>query len=247
MGRAKGAVNYQNKVLIPIISQMLPNSSLGWQAVAIAYHEKSKESAVHDGEAVKTHWVKKLCNGMKKPTGKTGENGDRIHECIEIERRIMEKTHSGMLGLGPVEVDDDEDDYSSAPELPPLTETPVQRSPRHGLNSGDGHQHNTSPSPPTQPAAAAASTTAAAAASTTAAAASTTVARTTVTKSTKSKNSTNKIKERVSIAGAIVKLLGNMGGDEEMTEEMAEEMAEVLREEAEVEAAYQKEFWGEKS
>jgi hypothetical protein len=87
MGRAKGAVNYQNPVLINIISQILLNSSLGWQAVVIAYHEKSKESAVRDGEAVKTHWVKKLCNGMKKPTGKTGENGDRIHECIEIERR----------------------------------------------------------------------------------------------------------------------------------------------------------------
>ena len=39
MGRAKGAVNYQNKVLIPIISQLLPNSSLGWQAVAIEYQK----------------------------------------------------------------------------------------------------------------------------------------------------------------------------------------------------------------
>ena len=37
------------------------------------------------------------------------------------------------------------------------------------------------------------------------------------------------------------------GGKLPAQEEMTEEMAEVLREEAEIEAAYQKEFWGEKS
>ncbi len=36
---------------------------------------------------------------MKKPTGRTGENNDRIHRCILIEKKIMKKTHSGILGL----------------------------------------------------------------------------------------------------------------------------------------------------
>jgi hypothetical protein len=36
---------------------------------------------------------------MKKPTGRTGENNDRIHQCILIKKKIMKKTHSGILGL----------------------------------------------------------------------------------------------------------------------------------------------------
>jgi hypothetical protein len=38
---------------------------------------------------------------MKKPTGGTGEKGERIHKCIHIERLILDKTHSGILGLSP--------------------------------------------------------------------------------------------------------------------------------------------------
>jgi hypothetical protein len=36
---------------------------------------------------------------MKKPTGRTGENGDRIFRCIAIEKKIMRKTHLGFLGV----------------------------------------------------------------------------------------------------------------------------------------------------
>jgi hypothetical protein len=36
---------------------------------------------------------------MKKPTGRTGENDDRIHWCMAIEKKIMDTTHSGMLGF----------------------------------------------------------------------------------------------------------------------------------------------------
>jgi hypothetical protein len=36
---------------------------------------------------------------MKKLTGKPGGPNDRIHRCISIEKKILDKTHSGMLGL----------------------------------------------------------------------------------------------------------------------------------------------------
>jgi hypothetical protein len=36
---------------------------------------------------------------MKKPTGRTGGNGDRICQCIAIKKKIMRKTHSGFLGV----------------------------------------------------------------------------------------------------------------------------------------------------
>ena len=38
---------------------------------------------------------------MKKPTGGTGEKGERIFKCIAIERLILDKTHSNILGLSP--------------------------------------------------------------------------------------------------------------------------------------------------
>jgi hypothetical protein len=43
--------------------------------------------------------MKNLCNSMKKPTGWTGENGDRICWCIGIKKKSMKKTHSKFLGL----------------------------------------------------------------------------------------------------------------------------------------------------
>jgi hypothetical protein len=54
---------------------------------------------LQDTTEVKKHWLKNLCNSMKKPTGWTGENGDRICQCIVIEKNIMRKTHSGFLGV----------------------------------------------------------------------------------------------------------------------------------------------------
>jgi hypothetical protein len=56
---------------------------------------------------IKKHWFKKCYNEMKKPTGGTGENHDRIARCIAIEKKIMDKTSSGILGLS-----SDDDDSS---------------------------------------------------------------------------------------------------------------------------------------
>jgi len=95
MPRTKGAVNYKNDMLINIISEILPNSEYGWQAVPFVYQEQSKEEQPRNTDDLKRHWIKTLCNGMKKPTGKPGGPNDRIHRCIAIEKRILDKTHSG--------------------------------------------------------------------------------------------------------------------------------------------------------
>jgi hypothetical protein len=52
---------------------------------------------------MKKHWIRTLCNGMKKPTGQTGEVGDRIHWCMVIEKKIMQIAHSGMMGFSSLE------------------------------------------------------------------------------------------------------------------------------------------------
>jgi hypothetical protein len=91
MGRRKGAVNYENNVLIKIVGEILPNSEY-------AYQEETKEDATRDTSDLKKHWIKNVCNNMRKPTGQTGENDDRIHQCMAIEK-IYEKNSFGDDGL----------------------------------------------------------------------------------------------------------------------------------------------------
>jgi len=111
MPRAKGVKNYKNDILIPIITEILPNGEYGWSAVALAYQEQAREDEPRNTDDLKRHWVKNLCQNMKKPTGRPGENSDRTHRCIAIERKIMEKTHAGMMGI---EESEDEDRDSGA-------------------------------------------------------------------------------------------------------------------------------------
>jgi hypothetical protein len=91
MPRKKGSVNYKNKLLINIVADVLPNGEYGWLTVALAYQEQLKEEILRDTADTKKHWIKVLCNGMKKPTGRTGEAGNRIHRCIAIEKKIIKK------------------------------------------------------------------------------------------------------------------------------------------------------------
>jgi hypothetical protein len=95
----KGSVNYKNKLLINIVADVLPNGDYGWQTIALAYQEQSKEEIQRDTADMKKHWIKVICNGMKKPTGWTGEAGDQIHRCMAIEKKILKKKHSGMMGF----------------------------------------------------------------------------------------------------------------------------------------------------
>ena len=76
--RRRGSKNYKNDVLIDIVAKFLPNGELGWKTVAVAYQEQSREEVLRDHADIKKHWIKKLCNEMKKPTGATGENNDRF-------------------------------------------------------------------------------------------------------------------------------------------------------------------------
>jgi hypothetical protein len=61
----------------------------------------AKKDTIGDTDNRKRHWVKNLCNGMKKPTGGTGKIGESIHKCVAIKRLILNKTHSDLLGLSP--------------------------------------------------------------------------------------------------------------------------------------------------
>ncbi len=88
MARTKGSVNYKNDVLINIINKLLPNGEVAWEAVCTAYFTQSKEKVLRNTMDARKHWIKNLCNNMQKRTGRTGENGDRIHQCMLIEKKL---------------------------------------------------------------------------------------------------------------------------------------------------------------
>ena len=76
MPHTKGAVNYKNDLLINIISEILPNVDYEWQDVSFAYPEESKEELPRNTDDLKRHWIKTICNKMKKkPMGKPGGGG----------------------------------------------------------------------------------------------------------------------------------------------------------------------------
>ena len=108
-GRVPGRANYQNNILIPIIERILPNGAEAWRLVAIAYKAESGEHELRTEEDLRNNWVRKLCNNFKKPTGSTGDISDRIHRCIEIERRIQRQSNSGILGASSAEDSEDSD------------------------------------------------------------------------------------------------------------------------------------------
>ena len=78
---------------------MLPNGEFGWSGVALACQEQAREDDPRNTEDLKRHWVKSLCQNMKKPTGRPGKNSDHTHRCIAIECKSMEKMHAGMMGI----------------------------------------------------------------------------------------------------------------------------------------------------
>jgi hypothetical protein len=81
----KGSVNY--KLLINIVADVLPNGEYSWQTVPLAYQEQSKEEIQHDSADMKKHWIKVLCNGMKEPTGRTGESATGYTGAWQLKKR----------------------------------------------------------------------------------------------------------------------------------------------------------------
>ena len=96
--RSGGVLNYRNDILINVVEEYLPQGLEGWRGVALANQRESMETVLRRGEDLWDNWPKKLCNRMQKPTGKPGENTDRIFRCIAIERRIQDEAAAAILG-----------------------------------------------------------------------------------------------------------------------------------------------------
>lgn len=153
MPRKKGSVNYKNDLLIDIVGKFLPNGEYGWQTVALAYQEMSKEDMVAGGSLT---------------AGEEGGGDDElINESFESARETDDDDNRMISVPG---------ENTAVPVVPPRIPQPTPQqenapayedmTPCVGLRRAESTM-----------------------------------------KAQKTKNSSNKIKERTSIAGAIVKLI----------------------------------------
>ncbi len=108
--------------------EILPNGEYGWLAVALASQEQALEDDPRNTDDLKCRWVKNLCQNMKKPTGRPGENSDCKHRCIAIEHKIMEKMHAGMMGIEESKDEDHDSDVVGDEGEPGVVNT-LRRSP----------------------------------------------------------------------------------------------------------------------
>ncbi len=60
--------------------------------------------------------MRKLCNNFKKPTGRPGDNLDRIFHCLKIECQIQHKANAAILGATSGESDHDNNIGSREPD-----------------------------------------------------------------------------------------------------------------------------------
>ncbi len=81
-----------------MIQEVLPAGAYEWEQVANLYKERSCESDVRDKDDIKRHWVEKLCNKFKKPTGNAGGAKDFILRCQRVQAKIHKKCKSTLMG-----------------------------------------------------------------------------------------------------------------------------------------------------
>jgi len=118
MARSRGAQNYKKEVLLELVKEILLSGAYTWEQVANLYQERSGEKDLHDKDDLTRHWVEKLCNKFKKPTGSAGGAKDFILACQKVQAKIHKKCESTLMGARSEEEDVDDsgsdDEYHDA-------------------------------------------------------------------------------------------------------------------------------------
>jgi hypothetical protein len=86
-GRKKGAVGYDKEQLLKAIQKTIPTCMV-WEQVTQSYFEKSNESELRTGDALKRHWNENMCKKHKKVTGEA--DADRFTKRCQSTHLIIE-------------------------------------------------------------------------------------------------------------------------------------------------------------
>jgi hypothetical protein len=102
---------------LDIISNFKPVAKESWIRVAEKYQEFSKEVIVRDATDVKRHFIEKMCNKNRKPTGSSGQD-DNIRKAQAVYNSILVKENAKSIGnqsdgdSNDSSTSDNSDDYS---------------------------------------------------------------------------------------------------------------------------------------
>jgi len=102
-GRRVGAKKYRTKEMLDVIERVLPVGADSWKVAASLYQDASGEPNLRDYADFKKHFIVKLCDGNRKPTGRAAPR-PVTERAQSIHRLILEK-HSAIIEGA------DEDDF----------------------------------------------------------------------------------------------------------------------------------------
>jgi hypothetical protein len=113
-GRRSGFPNYKREILLNIINDILPVGQEHWKEVANRYKVAASENCVRDSVDLKRHFLEKLCDRNKKPTGVSSPKPE-IQRVQKIYRRILQRENSCSIGEGnDSECDNSEEEFSDS-------------------------------------------------------------------------------------------------------------------------------------
>ena len=90
-GRQKGAISYNNELILKLVRHYLPTGSDAWEKIADQYLERSNETERRLGKVIKRQWTDKMCNKNKSITGESGPNRF-TKRCQEVQLLIEQKS-----------------------------------------------------------------------------------------------------------------------------------------------------------
>ena len=87
------APHYKNKILLEVVKEFLPVSTVDWERIATVYHAKSNELSLRSVDDLKRQWKEKLCNKGLKPTGKSEDANYQILAAQNVEKNIPKEKY----------------------------------------------------------------------------------------------------------------------------------------------------------
>ncbi|KAL7482784.1 LOW QUALITY PROTEIN: hypothetical protein ACHAW6_008448 [Cyclotella cf. meneghiniana] len=105
MACACGAKNYKKGVLLEVVKEVLPTRAYEWNKLLTCI---KRDPELHNKDDIKCHWVEKLCNKFKKPSGSAGGAHDFVLVCQRVQAKIHKKCESTLMGAHSDEENEDE-------------------------------------------------------------------------------------------------------------------------------------------
>ena len=169
MARTKGAKSYKNPLLLNLIEAIKPSGQLGWLEVGTRYKAASGEEELRDWQDIRRHFLEKLCDNHRAPTGSSGP-ANLTRRAQEVYAAIENHNSAGAYGGNSSDSEDSYDEEEeqeeeqeeapsaasaassvAAPSAPTTTSVSPRGSLKRAREYEDGHQKSKNSRPNNNP------------------------------------------------------------------------------------------------